>query len=596
MDNKPVLNALLVYISSVRNAWQLPRQSQLGLYYIAQYAVDAGYHVRVENLSANDYVARRLIRLLQEHSCDLLGLYVDQDNLWDIRRILPAIKDRLGPLNIILGGPQVTADPEQTLMHLPQATCGVIGEGEETFLELLGLSDFITESLVGCRGLAIRTENGTKLTPSREPIDQLDRITNPKFRELNLDTEASIPLSMITGRGCHGRCAFCYEGRPIEGRKRLRLHSTERCLEQFGYLAKQLSKKQYICIVDDSFVADHRRLRDFCTEIKKKWNGRIKWFCEARVDTLYKHPDLIPLMIDAGLIRLQVGGESGSQRILDIYRKGTTIEQMYSVVLAAKNSGLLSLYANFIIGGAFETYDTYQETLDFALELLRLSPGCMGVGKSFFTPYPGTPMNDNPTAFGLQLLDKEAVSGQGDDHVFCRTEQLSRMEILAIGHDFEEKVKQTVSTLCKDLPFDVIRRHFQANHDYGLTTEWYEELCRNRAMFNYFESITKAGAKTFAEASLQDFEDMYPIRCIELVASKGMNYVTRTFRGSVRELDAIESIIIDLSAGKLSFADIVEVINLYLPDLNPDKVREALVKRYSQFDKEFQIIWKTNVI
>jgi anaerobic magnesium-protoporphyrin IX monomethyl ester cyclase len=587
------LDAILVYVSAVKNAWQLPRQSQLGLYYVAQHAVDAGYRVRVDNLSANDYVVRRLSRVLSEHSCRLLGLYVDHDNVWDLRRILPALKERQPHLSVVLGGPQVTADPQRTLERLPQALCGVIGEGEETFLELLSLHSFSPKYLKDCNGLAIRTEDGIALTPRRVPIEPLDRLSIPRVTELNLETHDLLPLSMITGRGCHGRCAFCYEGRQLAGEKRLRLHSTERCVEQFDYLAKQ-GDNCYICILDDSFVADHRRLREFCKELITRWKGRVKWFCEARVDTLAKHPDLLPLMIEAGLIRVQVGGESGSQRILDIYRKGSTLEQLYTVVSNAKESGLLSIYANFIVGGAFETHETYDQTRDFALRLLRLAPGCLEVGKSFYTPYPGTPMYEDPGAYGIEVIDKEVVTGQGDDQVVCRTEQLSRMEIVELGHDFEKSVERLMTSLCADLPHAVTKRHFEANRDYRLSTDWYEIFCKIPSVFGYFTAIVNAGAKSFAGACEQDFRDLYPVRNIELVASKGSNYLVRPYPGLVRELDTLEGMIIELSAGKLSFEDVVDVVCDSMGDVNRQSVREAIIRRCASFDEECLIVWRTN--
>jgi hypothetical protein len=64
--------------------------------------------------------------------------------------------------------------------------------------------------------------------------------------------------------------------------------------------------------------------------------------------------------------------------------------------------------------------------------------------------------------------------------------------------------------------------------------------------------------------------------------------------GVIREMDELESIILEFSAGKLSFNDIIEIISSRMPELNAAKIREAIVERYANFDKEYLIVWKTD--
>lgn len=589
------LDALLVYIDAAPTAFHLSRGPQLGLYYLAQHAVDAGYTVRVDSLSANDYVAKRLARLIEEHSCPLLGFYVDQDNIWDLRRILPTLKQQRPDVEIIIGGPQVTGAPELTLDRLPEALVGVVGEGEETFVELLSLPAMSPEALRSCQGLVLRNSSGAEFTPTRPLIDPLDSLARPRRRELNLEPDAPVSRGIITGRGCHGRCAFCYEGSPSHRGKRLRLHSAERCLEEFDYLVTEFDHG-YVCILDDSFVAHPQRLREFCQGLIQRYRGEKKWFCEARVDTLTRHPDLLPLMIEAGLIRIQVGGESGDQCILDAYRKGTTLDQLVEVVEAAKAHGLLSMYANFIVGGAFETRETFEKTRDFAVELLHMAPGILGVGKSFYTPYPGTPMYDDPAAYGLIVVDQEGVTGMGDKHVFCRTEELSRFDILEMGYDFEQSIHQTMTSLSKQLPYDVIERQFRAYYAWNITTEWHDRLSEDPLIYSYLRSVLRAGAKTLTEAREANFVDMYPMRHVGLVATIGDHYVIHLPLGDRRELDALESRIIELSTGKLTLDDIVGIVQDRTPDIDPVTIRRAIVERFARFDREFLVVWRTNVL
>ena len=98
----------------------------------------------------------------------------------------------------------------------------------------------------------------------------------------------------------------------------------------------------------------------------------------------------------AGLIRVQLGGESGSQEILDLYNKNMKIEDLLLVVEAIYKSGIPSTYINFIVGGAKESLESFNKTLELAKRLIDIAPGCAEVGCSLFSPYAGTPMRNNP--------------------------------------------------------------------------------------------------------------------------------------------------------------------------------------------------------
>jgi len=561
MNDIARFDALLAYVRSSAFPSQMRRKPQLGLYYLAQHAADAGFQVRVDELSAGDQVVRRLCRLADEYAFPLLGLYVDHDNIWDLRRILPVLQQEHPELVIVLGGPEMTANAEGSLLRLPQAICGCIGEGEELFVELLSLPALSPEHLAECRGLAIREDDRIVFTPPRDPIERLDRLSIPRRRELNVDGVYRQPGSMITGRGCPGRCAFCFEGRTLHTRglrapKRLRLHSVERCLEEFDYLVREYNAR-YISILDDTFVADTGRLRAFCHGLIETYHGTQKWYCEARADTLARHPDLLPLMVEAGLVRLQIGGESGDQRILDLYGKGVSLEQILGVVEQAVSADLLSVFVNFIVGGAFETHETYERTRDFALHLLRLAPGRVAVAKSFYTPYPGTPMYDDPDAYGLQVLDWDAVTGKIDTHVFCRTEQLSKDQILALGQDFDEHKDETMRELALVLPAELIERHFRAEHYWALSTEWHEFLARDPAMRNYFDAVVRVGALGLEQAENRAFAGCTPVRTVEPLSPTGQGYTIRGPLGREQQLDSPENLVYELSAGKLGFEEIL---------------------------------------
>jgi anaerobic magnesium-protoporphyrin IX monomethyl ester cyclase len=587
-----VLDALLVYVEAMPGPCTFSRNPQIGLYYIAQHARDSGLRVKVDTLCSNDHVTERVSRILRETECSIVGFYVDQDNLWVLRRTVPALRQQHPDLKVVLGGPQATADPEGTLSRIPGALCAAIGEGEQTFLELLRLPELTVDACMTCSGLAVNTERGIALTPPRQPILDLDALSMPRRHELDIDFDPAVAPTLLSGRGCHGRCAFCFEGRerPREER-RLRWRNLRHTLEEFDYLIRTY-KSRYVCIVDDTFVSSPSRVREFCRALFDTYGGAVKWYCEARVDSLSRHADLLPLMVEAGCLRVQVGAESGSQVVLDAYRKGTTLDQMRYVVDSAAECGLLSLFGNFIVGGAFETRESWSASVEFALELLDRAPACAGFGTSIYTPYPGTPMSQSPADYGIEVIDQHSVMSVGDQRAACRTRDLSRFDVIGLRAEFDRRIQDQMRALLPTLPKECLLRHFTAHAQYGVQTEWYEVLSAIPAAHVYFSSIAKGVARPWCESATLEADSTYPIRTIEPTASVGDRFLVRNWHGAIAELDALASLLLELSAGKLSMREIHALLQKQYSSMPPDTLFDAIEDRFSELDSEGLVVWQ----
>lgn len=587
------LDALLVYVEAMPAPSVFSRNPQIGLYYIAQHARDSGFRVQIDTLCSNDRLVERLTRLLREARCPVVGFYVDKDNLWIIRRTVPKLLEAMPALAVVLGGPQATADPEGVLERIPNAVCAAIGEGEHAFLELLRLPHVTSETCQEVSGLAVSTPSGVIRTSPRPPVADLDSLSIPRRHELDIEFDPTVSPALLSGRGCHGSCAFCFEGRVQKSLgHRLRLRDLGRTLEEFDYLV-QTYNSRYISIVDDTFVTSPRRVRDFCRALIDRYGGEVKWYCEARVDSLSRHEDLLPLMVQAGLLRVQVGAESGSQAILDAYRKRTTLEQMRTVVENAAASGLLSLFGNFIVGGAFETLRTCQETVEFALELLDRAPGCAAFGSSIFTPYPGTPMTESPEEYNIEIVDLDGVMSIGDQHASCRTKELSRCDILGLRVEFDKQIRDHMRGMLRHIPVARVLEHYTAFAKYQVQTEWYDVSATNRAAATYFSSIANDLAHPWATAALQASSAVFPTRTVDLVASGGERFLVRLWHGAVAELDPLAGTLLELSAGKLSLEEIIALIAQQYPSLPTEVLTQAVATRYADLDASGLIVWVT---
>lgn len=268
----------------------------------------------------------------------------------------------------IIGGPHATLFPEQMLKWGYDTV--VAGEGERVLHPLV----------IDCqkRGI-IRAER----------IQDLDKLPFPnrsQAHRYHFDVGRRDATTMFTSRGCPFKCAFC--SHVIWGRRCIQ-RSAENVIDEI----KELCDLGYDAVhfFDDTFTLNRKRLLRICELLAPLG---ILWRCFLRVDTV----DMATLweMARAGCVEIGVGIESGSQVILDNISKGTTVLQNTQVVGWAKRAGI-AVKAFIILGLPGENKDTLAETRRW-LALNR--PAKLDL--VFYTPYPHTPITDNPQDYDIQ--------------------------------------------------------------------------------------------------------------------------------------------------------------------------------------------------
>lgn len=563
---------------------------QLGLYYLAEYADQFNYNVKVKYYNSFDDVSELLPELIAKTNCTIVGFYVDSENLWAIRALTPILKNKCPNIHIIIGGPQVTGDPYATLQLIPQVTCGIIGEGEIPFFKLIQSNDFNDGTLETIDGLIyFDSDKAIKRTKPQFQNKHIDDYGFPRREKYCLDPERVNFAQLISGRGCMGKCAFCYEGG--QEHTNLRVRSIKSCLNEVDYLVETHGIK-YINFVDDTFILNRPRTEEFCGKMIEKYDGQVKWYCEARADVLSKNIDILPLLKRAGLVKVQLGGESGCQEILDAYNKGITVEQMEFVVQKIAEAGIPYIYINFIIGGAFETETTFNKTLEFAKKIMRLAPGRVEVTSSVYTPTPGSPMYKDPEVFGLKIIDKRAIRGASCSFVFAETAELNQYKIWQLRNKFNNEIELEYASLICSIPLNQLRLIFNLSVNYNIETPWSMALKAKANYRNYFEPIAKGGFYSFSELSKEEIINAIPFRTTHL-SSDGVAFYRTTKSGENVKNTDLENALITLSAGKLSFNEIMNAIkssNIFKEE-KTDLLLQCL-KVYQIFDDDLSIIWK----
>ena len=588
-----MIDAILFQIStSYIHNYVRSADAQLGLYYIAEYANNNNVNIKVKKYSSNEPIIANMLSLIEEYKCNIIGFYVDSENLWTIRRVIMTLKKMIPDIFVIIGGPQVSGDAQLALKRIPNVNCAVVGEGERPVVEIIKQIKESCLDFSKIKGISFLNEiDEYCFTGSQIPIKNLDEYPYPKRKKYTLDEDVIFD-QISTGRGCVGQCAFCFEGNKKENL--LRLRSVENVIEEIDYVVSNLNGQKYITFLDDTFIINPERTKIICNHLIEKYNGEIKWFCEARVDILIRNLHLLPLMKKAGLIRIQLGGESGSQKVLDAYNKNMQIEQLVTVVKEIYKVGIPSIYINYIIGGAFETLETFNDTVELAKRILEIAPGCVEIGSSLFSPYVGTPMRNHPSNYGIKILDNDLLRGP-DGHIpTVETNELNEYKISQLKAIFDSEIINTTKLLLIKLSNEEILTHFHMKRDYSINTNWYDQCIGIESYKNYFEAISYFDFCSLKNLNDEELQISVPHRTSQPVAD-GECYFRKVASDNFIKNSELESAVFLLSSGKISFCEIVDILSRSEKFKHIDNIESAIMDIYKQFDKERLVVWKRSM-
>lgn len=343
-------------------------QAPIGLLSLAAQAKRAGHTVTVLNLSGFPW--RRVEEALDELDADLFGMTCYTANRRGVPLVADAIKQRFPKAHVVVGGPHTTALPTLALEHWPSVDTIVVGEGEDTFADLIERLEK-GAPVDGLPGAVQRVDGRPVAGPQRTRISDLDTLVSPN---------TLFPSHIaVTARGCPSACTFC--GSRAAWGKSFRSHSAEYVLDSFEQSLPLLPVRMLL-IKDDIFPANRKRAMAICQGIvERKLN--FVWSCDSRADRI--DDELMKWMRLAGCKRISMGVESGSQTILKNIRKDVMPDEIIEATETARKWGVQARWY-MIVGNRGETAETLRETVSF---IERARPHQMVF--NYLSVYPGTP-------------------------------------------------------------------------------------------------------------------------------------------------------------------------------------------------------------
>lgn len=364
-----------------------------GLGYLAAAAHRHGHEAVIIDCIREHLRADSFLRRINEEKPDVIGFQVYTFDLPALKNYLE-ILPRTGVITIA-GGPHPSAAPSDMRTRFPEIDLFMRGECELTFPALLdaiqsagGVPDQrVLDSIPGLYHHATPSPDGIPcaITGDLDALgapdwDQISPLDYPIAPQGTFTKRLPVAPVIIT-RGCPYPCTFC-AGRLISG-QRIRSRSVDHVIDELAMLKRRFGIREFH-IQDDNFTFYREYVLEFCEKLERSSLDLI-WACPngIRLDSLDE--EVLGAMERAGCYSVAVGIESGSQRILDLMCKQTSLNDLIMKVRLIRRKTSWNITGFFILGYPGETPDEMEATIRLSRRL-PLDKANFGI----LMPLPGT--------------------------------------------------------------------------------------------------------------------------------------------------------------------------------------------------------------
>jgi magnesium-protoporphyrin IX monomethyl ester (oxidative) cyclase len=396
----------------------------LGISYIAANLIKHGHEVKILDALGEDYTnyslynkediyvrgmsIDRILSEIKQYNPDYIGI----SNMYSFA--FPLVTEIISKIKLIsispifIGGAHPSISPKECLEET-EADCVIVGEGENTFLDLVEMKKKIND----IDGIAYRYyRNEIIINPKTEFIENLDSLPFPamellpmenyfKAKEAHGSVKKDRWIPIITSRGCPFNCSFC--GTVSIWHRKWRARSPKNVVDEIEKYIKLWNVTE-IHFNDENMSMDITRLQNICKEIINR-NLHISWQVPNGIRVEKLDFSTLKLMKLSGLYHLTLAPESASPNVLKLMNKNIDLVHVRQVVRWCKQLQIKTA-AYFIFGFPGETRKDVDISLAYSRRLAI--DGLDEVVYSLFTPLPGSKIAEKFT--DLKYYDYLAIA------------------------------------------------------------------------------------------------------------------------------------------------------------------------------------------
>lgn len=241
----------------------------------------------------------------------------------------------------------------------------VRGEGEQTLPDLLHCLNAEKET-ARIPGLAYNTNKGITITPEAPFIENLDELSTAwdlvEWQHYTYRPKPDSVLAIVSSsRGCRQNCSFCSQ--QLFWKRSWRARSPENFVAELEMLNREYGVTVAM-LADEIPTLDRVRWERILDLLIQRQPG-VALLMETRVDDILRDADIMGKYRQAGIEHIYVGVEAGSQATLDIFRKGTLVEQSKQAIDLINGADIVS-ETSFVLGMPDDTPESIARTIELA--------------------------------------------------------------------------------------------------------------------------------------------------------------------------------------------------------------------------------------
>ena len=359
-----ILFVIPAYSMYPRGRYVMP----LGILYVSAAAKSAGLDVCCLNLNhETGDPGKALSRKIEETGCTIVAVGGLSGEFKDLYAVLRHVRRHYPEITTVVGGGIITATPEVAMQALEFADIGIIGEGDETIVELVKALENHTP-LDEVDGIVHKQGETWVQTARRRDVQNLDALPLPDYDGFEFahylatnnlgygnQGEPLSPVNIVGSRSCPYMCSFCFHPSGRTYRER----SLDSVFLEIDYLLEKYPGINHIAMREELFASRPERISEFCRRIA---DYKLYWSIQLRVDNVSE--SVLRDLSTAGCFAVFIGTESMDDTVLKSMNKRVTSEQSCQALQQAARSGV-PIRTGLIFGDKAETQESYRRTLSW---------------------------------------------------------------------------------------------------------------------------------------------------------------------------------------------------------------------------------------
>lgn len=359
--------------------------------YAAAILLQKGIEVKIRDYQTQGDTLEDLYADMDEFKPDMILMSITNTTIFDDLKLLKEIRSKYNTIVVIKGA--LFYDPQQEMLDMLDLSAVDYMIGGEIDYAIGGIADYVFENtgnIEDVLSILYKDEQGEiKRTKFHVWGDNLDDQPFPARSLMNNalykrpDTDE--PMATIqTARGCPSNCVFCLT--PEISGKCVRFRSPQNVLDEMTECYEVHGIRNFF-FKADTFTINPAWVEEMCKLIiNSPLHGKIEFTANSRVRPLKK--ETLELMKEAGCFLVAFGFESGSEEILKLMKKGTTVAENLQAAKWCHEVGI-KFWGYYVIGFPWENKEHIKETKKL---IMKSNPDFIEV--TIALPFYGTPLYD----------------------------------------------------------------------------------------------------------------------------------------------------------------------------------------------------------